>query len=54
MLWSEWNGLEMNDPLTLTFHPQKDLGMTGLYAADWLDLIKRMETDDALFQRFHR
>ncbi|GFS10979.1 hypothetical protein ElyMa_006659900 [Elysia marginata] len=30
-----------------------DLNMTSLYAADWEDLIQRMENDDGLFRKFY-
>ncbi|GFS20592.1 sphingomyelin phosphodiesterase [Elysia marginata] len=32
---------------------KRDLEMKGLYAADWVNLIDRMETNDDLFQRFY-
>ncbi|KAK3801617.1 hypothetical protein RRG08_005388, partial [Elysia crispata] len=40
--------------LAAKYSARKDLNMKSLYAADWKDLIDRMETDDVLFQRFFR
>lgn len=35
------------------YSPKKAYNMTGLYARDWDDLLKRMEADDDLFQQFY-
>ncbi|GFN96995.1 sphingomyelin phosphodiesterase [Plakobranchus ocellatus] len=35
------------------YNPKTDLNMTSLYAADWEDLVQRMENDDDLFQKFY-
>ncbi|CAL1543340.1 unnamed protein product [Lymnaea stagnalis] len=35
------------------YSPKKAYNMTGLYAKDWDDLLKRMEADDDLFQQFY-
>lgn len=35
------------------YNPKIDLGMESLYAADFDNLIQRMEKDDSLFQKFY-
>ena len=33
---------------------QAAYGMTHLHPADWLDLVDRFRTDDALFQKYYK